>query len=780
MNRVPRPGFETTRTRPPTDRTMSWTTSSPTPRPEISVTEPPWSRTRGGRGTRAARPRSGGRPSRAEASPLRTTLSRKPGRVDPPAVVAHGDLEHPRAVAGLQADDARSPPCRRPPARSGGSMAWSRALRIRWLSGASSLSRMSRSTPVDLPPDLESDLLAQLSGDLADHPGEAADALRHRPHPAGEDLVMEPAGEVLAAPGVVVERLEPRGSARQRTGPPRPWPWPGAPPRPPTPDPRPRPDIRRSSTACNAPINADWRRRSPARASTNGRSCRAWTSDSPARPISLERLSAETRTHPTRRLRGRRAGRRRAGAGAGPSPEAMGSGSGTTSATSLSRRERAGSRWLRGVGRSPFEALPARSPAMRRPSPPAPLPEGEGRKIRPRRLVDGSRPRPQPFQARDGRPDEPLVLRPATTPDRSSSSRRAIRPRRSTALSIASTAVGADRKLAALGGDEVVLERVGDADGGVEADDPGGPLERVGGPHQRLERRRRRRRVPCPSRASRPSVRSAVWPSASERNRSIREKPLRSSPISGPHPPERLEEPGLVEDVDAPTVVPGEDGPAEAPQRVGQGRGDFLEPVEGDPMDAGDLFGRERPGLGPALRTTTRRGFADGSSPGSGGATSSSPWSDTQSCNCPRRLDQAREDPVGPVRDPVDRPGRAVTSATIADRAIASHSAPEPEDEEGPRRRPNLRRRAGRAGRTTRPGSPSGARRSKNDRAARAKVGQFRQWTCSSSSGQVRSPFTPIRFQQSSTPRSSATGSRPRSRLMGTTFLARTRPARLR
>ena len=56
------------------------------------------------------------------------------------------------------------------------------------------------------------------------------------------------------------------------------------------------PETRRSSAACNASINAAWRPRRATKASTNGRSCLAWTKDSPASPMSLERLSAETRT----------------------------------------------------------------------------------------------------------------------------------------------------------------------------------------------------------------------------------------------------------------------------------------------------------------------------------------------------------------------------------------------------------------------------------------------------------------------------------------------------
>ena len=47
-----------------------------------------------------------------------------------------------------------------------------------------------------------------------------------------------------------------------------------------------------------------------------------------------------------------------------------------------------------------------------------------------------------------------------------------------------------DANLTSLGGDEAILERVGDPDRGVEAHDPGRPLERVRRPHQGFEGRR--------------------------------------------------------------------------------------------------------------------------------------------------------------------------------------------------------------------------------------------------------------------------------------------------
>ena len=69
---------------------------------------------------------------------------------------------------------------------------------------------------------------------------------------------------------------------------------------------------------------------------------------------------------------------------------------------------------------------------------------------------------------------------------------------------------------------------VGDLDGGVEADDPRGASRRVGRSHQRFERVGGRWGRLVFQRDS-PSVMRAIWPSASERNRSIGEKPLGSS-----------------------------------------------------------------------------------------------------------------------------------------------------------------------------------------------------------------------------------------------------------
>ena len=145
---MPLPGRLAIRTEPRTDCTMLWTTSRPTPRPEISVTcslvEKP------GRKRNSS---SSASPSRwataALVSPRSTTLVRRRSR----------SMPRPSSLRVIWSIPARWwassgwPPERACRARrsSGDSIPWSIALRIRWLRGASSRSRMSRSTPVVSP-----------------------------------------------------------------------------------------------------------------------------------------------------------------------------------------------------------------------------------------------------------------------------------------------------------------------------------------------------------------------------------------------------------------------------------------------------------------------------------------------------------------------------------------------------------------------------------------------------------------------------------------------------
>ena len=149
MKAHPLPGEVSARTVPPTSWTMLWTTSRPTPRPEISVTCP------------------------AVENPGRKRKSMSSASVSFSAMSAGA---RPRSATLVRMDSGSSP---RPSSRtvmfnspaewrasrttraasslpaaaltSGVSMPWSTAFRRRWFRGASSRSRMSRSTRVSLP-----------------------------------------------------------------------------------------------------------------------------------------------------------------------------------------------------------------------------------------------------------------------------------------------------------------------------------------------------------------------------------------------------------------------------------------------------------------------------------------------------------------------------------------------------------------------------------------------------------------------------------------------------
>ena len=55
---------------------------------------------------------------------------------------------------------------------------------------------------------LESGLLAKLSGQVADQPWKATDSISQRPHPAGQNLVVQPARKILALAGKLLDRLD--------------------------------------------------------------------------------------------------------------------------------------------------------------------------------------------------------------------------------------------------------------------------------------------------------------------------------------------------------------------------------------------------------------------------------------------------------------------------------------------------------------------------------------------------------------------------------------------
>ena len=284
---------------------------------------------------------------------------------------------------------------------------------------------------------------------------------------------MEPAGEVLAAPGVVVEGLDLAVQLVDAPGRLGPGPGQQLRRRPPS-----RADARRP--AGPRPPAAS-RSRPPAGPGARPGHRRTAGAAGPGPATRPPGPSAATGSPPTpgppgpgpRRVAAGAGGGRRGSSARRPAPRPVG----PDGLGSSALRDRVGVRARRSAA-----GLRAVRPGGIRP--------GRGR------AADGSAAasaRPQPFQARDRRRDQPLVLRlPGGRPGPRGAGRSW--PRRSTALSRTSTCGGPDRELAPLGGDEVVLQRVGDPDGGVEADDPRGPLERVRGPHQRLERRGRGRR----------------------------------------------------------------------------------------------------------------------------------------------------------------------------------------------------------------------------------------------------------------------------------------------
>ena len=186
------------------------------------------------------------------------------------------------------------------------------------------------------------------------------------------------------------------------------------------------------------------------------------------------------------------------------------------------------------------------------------------------------------------------------------------------------------------------------------------------------------------------------------------------------------EDPGLVEDVHAPPFAPGEDGPAEAPGRVGSVEGTLRSRSAGT-GDPGTSSARKAQVSGPWRRTTS---LAAGPGPQlSRRVDVEEPVERDAELQLASEADQAGEDAIAPARDPVDRPGRR----HLGHRA-QGHREPfpaEPEDQEV-----RLVGRGGRdgSGQEIRPfvEITLGARRRKNARAPRRRRG-------SSGNGRARS-----------------------------------------
>ena len=130
--------------------------------------------------------------------------------VDAAAVVGERDLEHPGAVPGLEPDRADR--------RLAGGLAFRRRLEA-VVEGVADQVRERRLELVEdvavdarlLAADLESHLLAEGAGDVADQPRKAADAVGQRPHPAHDHLVVQTVRQVLVAAGEALEVLDVAG-----------------------------------------------------------------------------------------------------------------------------------------------------------------------------------------------------------------------------------------------------------------------------------------------------------------------------------------------------------------------------------------------------------------------------------------------------------------------------------------------------------------------------------------------------------------------------------------
>ena len=466
MNRVPLPGRLAIRTEPRTACTMLCTTSSPTPaagdgrdlllgreaREEEEVEQLGLAQPAGHRGV---------------GQPALDDLGAQALEVDAAAVVGQDQLEHPGAVAGLQADGAGR--------RLAGGAAVLGPLEAVVQRVADQVVQRCLEPVEDvavdaggLAGDLEPRLLAQLAGQVADQPGEAADAVGQRAHPAGQHLVVQPAGEVLAAraPASRANRPSRPGPASPRR--PGPGPWPAAPAR------RPRQAVaagrapvidRRSSRTCSVSISRDCRSRSRQSASTIGRSRWLCTRASPARPISRVRLSAVTRTTRSLSRSRSRVGRLRRGLRARV-PAAVWLADGRLGVRS-GRSGIAGSG--SGCGSGGRRSVRRR---LRRRLDPALL---DGTQVGDEGVdLVGMLGLPgRQFRLADLRDLHQEVDAPEQDVD-------VLRP---------------EDQLALLGRDEAVLHRVGDPDRGIQPDDPRRPLQRVRRAHQGLDRLGRGRRA---------------------------------------------------------------------------------------------------------------------------------------------------------------------------------------------------------------------------------------------------------------------------------------------
>ena len=269
----------------------------------------------------------------------------------------------------------------------------------------------------------------------------------------------------------------------------------------------------------------------------------------------------------------------------------------------------------------------------------------------------------------------------------------------------------------------------------------GRPLDRVGGPHQRLDPRAGSSGPPRASSSPRASVAACDRTSSRNSSNMAGSMPVIARAPGGPGTAasRRAARPTGLPDVNTPRV-----SCAAARDSVGAAG---VRSVPGTPVNLIHLVGREHPALGLAAdhdqpRVVPRR------MSGSARSMPRSRSSRTHRCSSPRMFTIPAS---SPPRCGMRCGGRGRVTSTSTPTGSASHSSPR-------RNTSTLNSLLGRAvvvgsraGRSTRRGNrPATGRRGSGGPAA-ANTGQLWQWVTFASSGHERSPRTPMRFQHAST-----------------------------
>ncbi len=144
---------------------------------------------------------------RGGGQPTLDDLGAQSLQVNAAAIIGKDDLEHPRSMARLQADG--------PDRGLAGCAAVVRRFETMVQCIADQMVER-RLEPIEdvavdaggLTDDLKPRLLAELTSQVTNQAWEAAHAIGQWPHPAGQDFMMQPAGNVLADTGKLLNRLD--------------------------------------------------------------------------------------------------------------------------------------------------------------------------------------------------------------------------------------------------------------------------------------------------------------------------------------------------------------------------------------------------------------------------------------------------------------------------------------------------------------------------------------------------------------------------------------------